>query len=295
MTKDHPVGKEYYYSQDYQNCPGASFWHIKAISHGALPVKTKYGTIFPNSEEVAEFFCTGWEIIVGLKTGTLEIFEALGMIPRRTETMKPYVDKFFAERVEAKNNTDQIGDIVAKIFMNSLYGKYGSNPDEYREYKIIASGADRGDYDPHIRCGDYEIVQRDAKNKQYFDVALAASVTGEARAKLWLAICESKNVFYCDTDSILCEKFTGKTGDKLGEWKLEAEIVKTWIAGKKCYALQKKDGTFKTAHKGVSKMDIEVKDIMAAAAGESVEIEKSAPNMKFDGSQRFFSRKIKKT
>ena len=297
MTENHPCGQDYYISTDFKGCKiGASFWKIYGVSRGALPVKTKYGTGFPVDHIPTYYNCTGWEMLAGIETGTLDIIGATGYIPRRLETMKPYVEKFYAERQEAKRNKDQIGDVLAKIFMNSLYGKYGSNPDEYMEYKIAPAGTKRDkDWMPHIQADEYDIIQRPAPQKTYYDVALAASVTGLARANLWRAMCASKRVMYCDTDSILCEMFTGATGDKLGEWKLEAEIKKVWIAGKKCYAFELEDGSYKTAHKGVSKMDIEIEDIKRAAAGEVIMIKKSAPTMKLDGRQEFTNRRIRRT
>lgn len=295
MCSDHPVGTDYYSSKDYKSAHGASFWDVYAVSRGALAVKTKLGTVFPDSLEPAHFKCTGWELRAGMDTGTLEIISASGLIPRRTESMKKYIMRYFDERISAKANKDIIGDVLAKIFMNSLYGRYGMNSADFKDYKIIESSANMDGWEPYIRCGDYEIVQRDSATKSYYDVALSASVTGLARANLWRAICSSKRPIYCDTDSVLCEDFNAQQGDKLGEWKLECEPEQIWIAGKKCYAFLLPDGKYKTAHKGMSKLDVEVNDIIRAAGGDEVVIPKSAPNMKFDGSQKFFNRTMKRT
>ena len=139
------------------------------------------------------------------------------------------------------------------------------------------------------------MLERPTSAPQYFDVAVAASITGQGRAALMRGIFTSKRVMYCDTDSVLCEEFGGKIGNNLGEWKFEADIKKVWIVGKKCYALELENGEYKSAHKGVSKLDATIDDIKRAAAGEIVEIAKSAPNCKLDGRQVFFNRKIKKT
>ena len=296
MRAQHPCGQNYYCTSDYRNVSGASFWELKAVSRGALPVKTKTGTSFPNSEVPNTFYCTGWELQAGLDTGTLDIIKAVGLIPEKFESMSPYVEKFYAEKLAAEKSGDIIGRELAKVFMNSCYGKFGSNPDEYRDYKIIKAGERSGDWLPHVDCGEYEIVQRDSAQKQYYDVAMAASITGHARAKLWRAICAADNVFYCDTDSILCEQLNGqKIGKELGNWDLECVVNKIWIAGKKCYALEKENGDYKIAHKGVSRLDVEIEDIKRAAEGEIVEIIKSAPSMSVAGVQKFFNRKIKRT
>lgn len=296
MRDEHPCGADYYETTDYQTAPGASFWTLTAISRAALPIKTKFGTSFPDSELPQEFNCTGWELKAGIDTGTLKIISARGLIPLRFENMRPYVEKFYSEKLEAEKIGDTIGRELAKVFMNSCYGKFGSNPDEYKDYKIIKVGENKKGWLPHVDRGEYEIVQRDSQVKNYFDVAMAASITGHARAKLWRAICSSKNVFYCDTDSILCEELVSqKIGKELGNWDLECLIKKIWIAGKKCYVFEKENGKYKIAHKGISKLDIQIEDIKRAAAGEVVEIEKSAPAMSVSGKQKFFNRKIRRT
>lgn len=296
MCDYHPVGTDYYESNDYvADNGGASFWHITAISRGALPVRTKRGTTFPNDDIPREFLITGWELQAGLDTKTLDIITARGLIPRRVESMRAYVEKFYNDRIISKANKDILGDMLAKIFMNSLYGRYGMNSEDFMDYKIIQTGTDRGDFHPYMVCGDNEIVQRPAKNKSFYDVALSASVTGFARANLWRALCSCDRPMYCDTDSVLCETFNAPVGDKLGEWKLEAEISEVWISGKKCYVFKQKDGKYKTAHKGISALDVSIDVIKRVAGGESVVIPKSAPNMKLDGTQKFFSRTMKKT
>lgn len=184
-----------------------------------------------------------------------------------------------------------------------IYGRYGMRSADFMDYKIIPAGGAMGEWCLHSHCGDFDIVQRPAIVQTYYDVALSASVTGLARANLWRAMCASKRVIYCDTDSILCESFSGNTGDELGEWKLEAEIDKIWIVGKKCYAMRIKGKTdkvtgepvYKTAHKGMSKLDVTVQDVMSAAAGNEVLIKKSAPCIKLDGRQLFFSRTMRRT
>lgn len=121
MTQRHPVGTDYYISRDYANANPASFWDITAISRGCLPTKTPRGTVYYNDDVAREYKCTGWELQAGIDTGTLDIISARGMIPARFETMRDYVLKYYNERKEAKATGDTIGDLLAKIFMNSLY------------------------------------------------------------------------------------------------------------------------------------------------------------------------------
>lgn len=309
MMQEHCCGTDYVASRNYKTAPGSSFWKIKAVSRGALPVRDDKGRIFyPRDDVVREFHTTGWEIHAALELGILDIHSADGLVPRRFETFALYVQKYFAERQEAKRQGDTIGDVIAKIFMNSLYGKFGANPEEYKDYKIV----DKGERDYangwHLSqlLDETDILERPTDHPQYFDVAVAASITGYARAAMMRGIFTSVRPMMCDTDSLLCEEFGGNVGSELGAWKFEGFFKAVWIAGKKCYALLgaekkknadtgKMEDWYKVAHKGVSKMDATVDDVKRAARGEIVKIKKSAPNCKIDGSQVFFSRKIKKT
>jgi hypothetical protein len=298
MCADHPLGTEYYFSTDYMNCPGASFWTVKAISRGAFPTKDKNGIYFPNDEIVREYKITGWELIAALETNTCEIFEAYGHIPKYFETLKPYIDKFYKDKSDCEISGDKIGRLLAKLFLNSLYGKFAANPESYKDYLIAEPGERIEGYALDIEGDGYDILSKPAANAQYFDVALGASITGYARAQLWLGICASKGVVYCDTDSIICREFGAKTGNELGDWKIECEegLDNMHIAGKKLYAGRDvKTGKWKSAHKGFSKLDTKVKDIIAAAKGEIVEISRSAPSINISGVQKFINRKMSKT
>lgn len=310
MRGEHCAGTDYIKTTNYKKAHPSSFWIVRTISRGALPFNDGRKIYYPNDNTAREYFCTGHEIQAALEFGKLDITEARGLVPRRFETFAPYVNKYYAERAEAKNNGDQIGDQISKIFMNSLYGKFGANPETYKDYQIVAAGARVPGWEYSQTLDEQDVLERPTACAQYFDVAAAASITGQARAALMRGIFSSRRVMYCDTDSILCEEFGGKIGAELGQWKLEANIKTAWIAGKKCYALEttdtepkddkdrkvkKGDAIYKTAHKGVSKLDATVDDIKRAAAGEVVEIAKSAPNCKLDGRQVFFNRKIQKT
>jgi hypothetical protein len=302
MLADHPLGTEYKTSCDYKNAPGASFWKITAISRGAFPLKDKNGLYFPDDDDAREYHVTGWEIRAALDTGTADIIEALGYIPVFTETLAPYVEKFYKDKEDAEKTGDTIGRLLAKLFLNSLYGKFAANPEGYKEYLIIAPGS-RTDqqkaegWQPDLEGDGYDIISRPAQNAQYFDVALGASITGYARAVLWRGICASEGVAYCDTDSIICRKFGGKVGTELGQWKNETKggIDELHIAGKKLYACRDiAADKWKSAHKGFSKLDTDVKDIIRAAKGEIIAISKSAPSINILGVQKFITRRMRK-
>jgi hypothetical protein len=296
MKTEHCAGVDYYPVKDPKKAHPSSFWHIYGISRGALPLRNDWGGLyFPNDETPRDYFCTGWEIHTALEFGKLDIIEARGVAPRRFESFAPFVNYHFEKRKEAKARGDEIDSLLLKLTMNSLYGKFAAQPDNYKDYKIVAGGVRPAGWSPEILLDDFDIISRPSQVKEYYDVAVGASITGFARAALMRGIFSSKGVIYCDTDSVVCKEFGGIQGDELGQWKYEGEFTEGYIVGKKSYAFNVGGGNWKTAHKGISKLDIQVSDIIRAAKGEIVEIQKSAPNVKLSGEQVFFSRKLKIT
>jgi len=301
MTKQHPLGTRYYELTGeaamlkLRSCPG-SFWTVDATSRGALAIRDKKGAVrFPHGR--GTFTCTGWEILAGIETGTIDLHEWKALFPEQHETMAPYVERFVHEKEQATMDGDKVKRTLVKLILNSLYGKYGSNPTEYKEfYKGERPGPD---WLPYQVTGEGEnlgmIWQQPATNAEFFDVALAASITGHARAALWRAICGAKRVMYCDTDSMICQDYGDiKIGAELGAWDLEATGDSLYIAGKKLYCLRtpgQNDG-WKKASKGVR---VGVSTIKAVANGSARFVKRDAPAMKLDGTQQFIGRTIKRT
>jgi len=300
MTFQHPLGTRYYQTDDLSDIKGGSFWTVIAKSRGALPIRKKDGGVdFPNDNEPREYKVTGWELLCGIETGTLDILSGIGLVPMETESMRPFVEKCVKIKEAAEKAGDKTGRLLAKLKMNSCYGKYAANPESYKEY-ILDPRADTEEaggwcFDRLLTTpdGPRGLFWRPAQRAQFFDVALAASITGHARANLWRAINSCEGVIYCDTDSVLCQNGAKlDRGGKLGQWDDEGEIARAWIAGKKLYALEKTGGGYKTASKGVKATPAEIKRV---CAGEVVLIKNDAPTMKIDGRQIFQERHIKIT
>lgn len=321
MCEHHTAGTRFYElkgddaMKELYKSP-SSFWTVDAVSRGALPIRDKKGSVrFPHMR--GEFKCTGWEIIAGIETGTLDLISWVALFPERTESMREYVEYYIRGKEHATEQRDKCeanGDVAGyiywntqrtliKLILNSLYGKYGSNPEEYKEF--WKGTPDGDDWLPYQLTGENEnmsmIWQRPASNAEFFDVALAASITGFARSQLWRAICGAKNVMYCDTDSLICEDYGDiDIGPELGAWDLEAVGDSLYIAGKKLYCLRTPKALFKgnpksgwkKAHKGVN---VGVGKIKRIANGSTVLVKRDAPCLKLDGSQVFIARNVKAT
>jgi len=285
---------DYWIHNDITKITPQSFARIYARSKGCLPQRGKYATEYPHDSSPQFYFATGWEIIAGLETNTLEIIEAVIYRPSEHESLKPYTDKFYQDKLEAEKHGDSVGRLIAKIFLNSLYGKYGSNADEYKKYYLVDAGENKKACELYAEVGELDIVHR-PDGGQFFDVALAASVTGYARAHLFKNMLTAKDVVYCDTDSIICKGGKFDIGENIGQWELENTLDNFHVAGKKLYAGQNQRGDWITAHKGFSGLDTDHANIIRAALGDTVMIERSAPSINVAGQQKFINRRMKRT
>ncbi len=312
MLTPHPYGLEYVESahelNDYQR--GPAFYRIRAKSCGAYPYREKTGLSFPEDNETREFCVTGWELQAAIDTNTAGDFEILNVIYHsRTHDFREYIEYFYNQRLAAKARKDKAGDLFAKLLMNSLYGKFGANPENYAEY-IILSPDERdelytGDTE-YIDSGDlgpWVLAERglDDDDMRYYNVATAASITGYVRAYLWRAICSTgrNNALYCDTDSIATksEGHELDTGKSLGQWKHEGEFDKAGIAGKKMYIFRGKKNhkgarEYKTASKGVKLTN---NQLWKVAAGSTVTYQPENPTFSVHAAPRFVSRRISLT
>lgn len=325
MTFAHPWGVEFstydtieahWTDEELSRC----FITLDARSMGAFPSRTETGLSFPNDNELREFDITGWEYLAARDTGCLKNV-TVKIVRKYFETVEfnDYVDYFFALKTKAEEMMKTLGPqhneyaywvsqrLFAKLFLNSLYGKFASNPENYEEFmtlpaSMIEGAASDGWTYCKLLCEETAVVNKPLAEEKhrFYDVAVAASITGCVRAYLWRNIYAcGETILYCDTDSIAAG-FTDKIeiGNRLGQWEQEAQCDFAAIAGKKLYAFRKvpgsynpqKEGPFKTASKGVR---LDPQEIIAVAAGHTVTYEPEAPTFSVKGGIRFTPRRIK--
>lgn len=299
MQFQHPHGADYVSTRALPRLEslGPCFARIVATSRGALPMRDDDGKLaFPFT--MGEFYATGWEILSGLETRTLEIHKVIECWqPQEFICFKEYVDTFFALRQEAKNNGDEIKRLAYKYLLNSGYGKFAQNPRDFKEYCLAVFGDNPGEeWDWETDYGNICLWSKPTfDGRGFYDVATGASITGFQRANLWRAICKSSNVYYCDTDAIICEASEIERGERLGQWKLEGTCSQLVIAGKKLYGVRWENGEFKIASKGAR---LTYAQLLQIAKGESVKWTNEAPNFSitlagdFTKRARFVSREI---
>lgn len=252
MSHDHATGSEFTRGDDLSNLTKEeiqrSFIKIECMSHGAFPKRIsgpEGGLCFPH--EYDEYSVTGWEYLVAKEFGLFDHEKIISVrTTDQTINFRDYVEHWYAKKSAIKKSDDPINYTIAKIMMNSLYGKLAQNICKYYDYQIFPGGTPicedfELDLDEPMVCtkcgkkdsehgwelatefGQHEIHRRSSLYKYklkfgvewearslFNNVATGASITGFTRAHLLRAMCMvgRENVIYCDTDSIICTSGT---------------------------------------------------------------------------------------
>lgn len=255
-------------------------------------------------EGTGEYFACSHEIAMCFETRNIRIDKVHEIIVSSdTVNFSEFVDKFYSERLEAKAAGNVEETLFLKLVLNSAYGRFAINPERFRDTYIT-----HGEMPPGEGWRKEKTVQGEMGitvvwrrtpdpeeiEKQYKNVAVAASITSAARAELARGIMAAKRVVYCDTDSITCEDFHGEIDpNTVGAWKYEGDYSEFHIAGKKTYA-GKLAGSdkWKTACKGAV---LSAPEIVRVAAGETITYKREAPTFSWLREAKFVVREITAT
>lgn len=139
-----------------------------------------------------------------------------------------YIDYWYNKKKEARKEKNPVLAQLAKLFLNNLYGKFGSSLNS--PVKVILGVEELENED----VGKLVFQTRNSEGKGIY-IPVAVFVTAYARNELLTAIQANFERFcYCDTDSIHCEgspeDVVGiiKDNYNLGAWKMEG----TWSRAK---------------------------------------------------------------
>ena len=213
----------------------------------------------------------------------------------KKSTFNSFISEFYESRLEAKAKGDVVNDIFNKLIMNSAYGKFATNPNNFKEYMVQRGGACPNGWELESISGENLILKRPTipRASSWHNVATGASITGASRAKLLLGLAKADTPLYCDTDSIICKDLDAdKDAKKLGAWKTEAHGDTIYIAGKKTYAVFSEGEAVKWASKGVR---LAPEEIARVATGETIEHHSPVPTFKLNANHIFQKRKIRTT
>lgn len=334
---DHPLGANYIdlgpdiktkfnpRTGDIKGFGGMYFMHCTAWNKGAIPIRDIKTGGLNFYQEYGEFYACSHEIKVACELGLFKIDKVHSVkIPCDWQSYKEFVDDCINEKIIAKKNDDIVGEVFAKLRANSAYGKYASDPENFKDWfifneceeddeiatfekwiadhpKIVDENGKVIDYGAELvhDMGQYEIWQASSPSEDgYFDVAIAASITSAARSILLRAIHNSEYPIYCDTDSLTCFELVNVLIDEfeLGAWKFEGSTDCIYVVGKKLYSaildqLDKKGiPKNKLASKGAR---LKHADMIRLCKGEIVRWQNDAPNFKFTGETKYVARNIR--
>lgn len=313
-------------------------WREKVPGHGEgcecekcragelfFPDDSSYRTVVGRkSGRTRVYTITGWELIAAMDLGAVSNIRVIEVLRFANKiNFKDYINHFYKLRLESSEKGDKAGKIFGKYFMNSLYGKFGADCENYAEY-VIAREESRAKwlakgYKQYKRWGERYLMERkpdpadleDVGSRwRYYNVATAASITGFVRSYLFRSMHVCSGLIYCDTDSIAARDTSCLDyGKELGKWKDEGSFDRFAIAGKKLYAFHLKgqsdtydpkadEPNWKLASKGVQfgKMIEGPDQIMALARGEEIEHLPEAPTYSITRNEpRFINRSLRST
>lgn len=308
----HPIGKSFELDKRISKNTAFVVAEGKNVGRiGAFPLRNRMGGIDFTAES-GEFACTIHEWNAAEDTRLFRPTRILKVYNfDEWACFDTFVDHFYHSKAKAKKSGDKIREIFYKFVLNSAYGKFAQNPENYFDYSITQGSRMPEPWQDHFiyNEGEWVIWRKPIIRHSYYHVCVGASITGAARSVLLRALAKAKDPLYCDTDSIISRQLSGVPihDSDLGAWKLEAEGNSLAIAGKKLYACidEKLNGPFeetdldglklrciKKATKGAR---IPASDIIKVANGETVVFRKDAPTFKLNGGVSWIERKIKKT
>ncbi len=133
------------------------------------------------------------------------------------EIFGDYINYWWKIKCQAKKENNIVQYTISKVFLNSLYGKWGEK--NHRKSKVFNA-------DKFL----WEEIEKIDKVKKYLPVA--CMITAFARMRLVDAVGYNyENFVYADTDSIFTSNIKMMNvdlGDKLGQWKIENDKINTF-------------------------------------------------------------------
>lgn len=301
MTMNHPIGRIYKVltPRTRNKINPTAFYFAKINSDGSLPLRTNGSLTYPKGKH--DFFVGGRELLSCIASNC--ILEKIHYTIEFKDTINftKYVNTYYEMKNKAeRGSTDYI---FSKLMLNSLYGKFATNPNNYFDYiliepQFISAALHVDGYEFHSMIGNLALMYRpiDEKQHKYYNIATAASITSTVRSILISTMqyieLQGGTVFYCDTDSIITDIQlpSNIVGEQLGQWKLESENKDLIIIAPKLYgSLNSITGHWKIASKGV---ELTSYDLEQLAKGKQYIYFRKAPTYSINKQPEFISRKI---
>ena len=182
------------------------------------------------------------------------IFEYVGgyKFSKATGIFTDYIDYFIKMKIDNNGKNICLRNI-AKLFLNSLYGKFGTNP--YKVNKIPYLDVEKN-------CIEFNNTEEEYTKPVF--TAIASFITSYARRNIIQTANKiGKRFIYADTDSVHIEGLEipdiNIDDNKLGYYKLEYKFTKARYIKGKTYIEQEENGTL---HKTIAGCPDRTKEII---------------------------------
>ena len=297
------------------------FLDVECDNFGALIGRDEQGHLSANIPR-GTFKTTIWEFEVATRLKLIKNVRILTCIDffKRSD-FADYILPRYAERQTIKDQLDTCDEnsnilhelkrdsLIIKLEMNNGYGKGAQNPRKFKDYYYTDVNThppdcervgvwdykdkDGGIWSLHLEAeGEFLVWQKPCVNLRFNNVAMSASITGAARAKLLEKMATVDGLIYCDTDSVICRRDNSPQSNDLGAWKTEKLIDTALIAGKKLYGYRGPKGETIRSKGG---QGLCWGDLHSIIAGKSVKKKNIAPHFDKVGWQDYTERTFKTT
>ena len=276
-NKPMPIGEPKLFSGNYEPDPDYPLYVLMFscsfnIKKGKIPsIQLKRNRLFRSNEyvettngEIVEMCLTSVDYDLFCKQYDIDNLEFFGgyKFQQSSGLFKEYIDKFMKMKIESKKAGNKAQTLIAKLFLNSLYGRFGLNPNSGTKIPMFVDGKLL-----------YKIKLTEPGERKPVYIPVASFITSYARSYIiqssqmvrdWSIKNKGIDAYvYSDTDSmkiLLDRDDLEKLSDvldiddyKLGAWAFEEE----WQAGKwlrqKCYIEQMLDGSIQATIAGMPK------------------------------------------
>lgn len=163
-----------------------------------------------------------------------------------------YIDFFYQIKQEANDSNNTAWRLIAKLFMNALYGKFGqqlidrdeiSHCGEDLVFRLPVFNRKTGEFFTEFAW--FGTIYRETRGGEtsFSFPGIAGAITSSARMELWslLRLAGRENVLYCDTDSLMVNQegysrlSARLDASQLGSLSTQATASEVIIRGAKDY------------------------------------------------------------
>lgn len=256
---------------------------VKDCHIPVLPFRQNGKLIFPTGKFRGVFSTV--ELRLAIELDQLETMEVHDSVFYQTAPIfATYVEELYWLRNKENPQYNEATAKIAKLLLNSLYGKFGSS--EERETIHVRPTMDfiieRGLLPMPSPITSDCYIEKTKVNADYMLPAIAAWVTSLSRARLCRGLIEAgESAYYCDTDSIYTTGQVTDIGPLLGQFKNEYPrdpICEASFIAPKVYCYRHASGKITNRAKGFSRFGERLPDDITArlAKGEAFQVSRFA-------------------